>query len=101
MNETTYVLIQFAILIAIFYFLLILPQQRRQKKEKEMLDSLRPGDEIITKSGFYGKILNIKDDVITLEMGADKVRLKIAKWAVGGVVSRAESNNNKGDKESK
>lgn len=63
-----------------------------------MLDSLKPGDEIIAKSGFYGKILNIKDDVITLEMGADKVRLKIAKWAVGGVVSSA---SDKSDKEEK
>ncbi|HHW56359.1 MAG TPA: preprotein translocase subunit YajC [Clostridia bacterium] len=88
-QQTMYVLFQFAILIAIFYFLLILPQQRRQKKEQQMLDSLKPGDEIITKSGFYGKILNIKDDVITLEMGADKVRLKIAKWAVGGIISSA------------
>lgn len=67
--QTTYVIVEMLIFIAIFYFLLILPQQRRQKKEREMLDSLKPGDEIITKSGFYGKILNIKDDVITLEMG--------------------------------
>ncbi|ABY94673.1 hypothetical protein JCM16816_11640 [Thermoanaerobacter brockii subsp. lactiethylicus] len=96
--ETTYVIVQMLIFVAIFYFLLILPQQRRQKKEREMLDSLKPGDEIITKSGFYGKILNIKDDVITLEMGADKVRLKIAKWAVGGVVSSA---SDKSDKEEK
>ncbi|AEM78584.1 MULTISPECIES: preprotein translocase subunit YajC [Thermoanaerobacter] len=96
--QTTYVIVEMLIFIAIFYFLLILPQQRRQKKEREMLDSLKPGDEIITKSGFYGKILNIKDDVITLEMGADKVRLKIAKWAVGGVISSASDKNEKEEK---
>lgn len=53
---------------------------------------------LLQKVVFMVKILNIKDDVITLEMGADKVRLKIAKWAVGGVVSSA---SDKSDKEEK
>lgn len=88
--QTIYVVGEIVVFIAIFYFFLILPQQRRDKKERAMLDALKPGDEIITKSGFYGKILNIKDDVITLEVGADRVKLKIAKWAVGKVINSSE-----------
>ncbi|MGB9679353.1 MAG: preprotein translocase subunit YajC [Thermoanaerobacteraceae bacterium] len=89
-SQTLYVVGELIVFVAIFYFLLILPQQRRDKKEKAMLNALKPGDEIITKSGFFGKILNIKDDVITLEVGADKVKLKIAKWAVGRVINTSE-----------
>ncbi|WP_026487495.1 preprotein translocase subunit YajC [Caldanaerobius polysaccharolyticus] len=81
------VVVQLLLFVAIFYLFLILPQQRRDKREKKMLDSLKPGDEIITKSGIYGKVLNIKDDTLTIEVGADKVRLKIAKWAVGKVLT--------------
>lgn len=88
--QTIYLIGEIVVFVAIFYFFLILPQQRRDKKERAMLDALKPGDEIITKSGFYGKILNIKDDVITLEVGADRVKLKIAKWAVGKVLNSSD-----------
>ncbi|MDI3311197.1 MAG: preprotein translocase subunit YajC [Thermoanaerobacterium sp.] len=90
--QTIYLIGEIVIFMAIFYFLLILPQQRREKKEKAMIDALKPGDEILTKSGIYGKILNIKDDAITIEVGADKVKLKIAKWSVGKVLNSQSDN---------
>lgn len=86
-NATVAIIIQLVIFIAIFYFILILPQQRRDKKEKKMIESIKPGDEILTKSGIYGKVLNIKEDSFTIEVGADRVKLKIAKWAVGKVLT--------------
>ncbi|MDI6602163.1 MAG: preprotein translocase subunit YajC [Thermoanaerobacteraceae bacterium] len=101
MNQTMVLIIELVVFIGIFYLLIILPQQRRDKKEREMLASLTPGDEIITKSGIYGKILNIKDDVITLEVGADRVKLRIAKWAVGGILNKTASKEVKSDKEDK
>lgn len=75
--------------VALFYFIFFLPQQRRKKKEKEMLAALKVGDEILTSSGIYGKIINIKDDVLTIEVGADKVKLKIARWSVMKVETAA------------
>ncbi|TZE83516.1 preprotein translocase subunit YajC [Calorimonas adulescens] len=101
MNQTMVLIIELVVFVGIFYLLIILPQQQRDKKEKEMLASLTPGDEIITKSGIYGKILNIKDDAVTIEVGADKVKLKIAKWAVGGILNKAPSKENKVEKEDK
>jgi preprotein translocase subunit YajC len=89
-NSTVYLIGEIIIFMAIFYFLLIMPQQKREKKERAMLDALKPGDEILTKSGIYGKILNIKDDVLTIEVGADKVKLKMAKWAVASVLNSKE-----------
>ncbi|SNX52656.1 preprotein translocase subunit YajC [Thermoanaerobacterium sp. RBIITD] len=89
-NSTIYLIGEIVVMIAIFYFLLILPQQKRDKKERAMIEALKPGDEILTKSGIYGKILNIKDESITIEVGADRVKLKIAKWSVGKVINSAE-----------
>lgn len=76
------------VIFAIFYFLLIRPQQKREKERRSMLQALSEGDNIITIGGIYGKILNIKDDVITLEIG-DKVKIKIIRSAVGSVISKA------------
>jgi len=71
----------------IFYFLLIRPQQKRDKERKQMLGSLKEGDQIITIGGIYGKILDIKDDIITLEIG-DKVKIKVTRTAIGNVINK-------------
>lgn len=75
-----------AIFIAIFYFLIIRPQKKREKKVKEMRDSLKVGDNIATIGGIYGKITKVKEEMVTIEVGSDKVKLQIARWAVGNVI---------------
>jgi len=82
------ILRQFAPLIflfIIFYFLLIRPQQKREKERKEMLNALGEGDQIVTVGGIFGKILDIKEDVVTLDVG-DKVKIKVTKSAIGNVI---------------
>lgn len=78
-------IIPWVIMFAVFYFILILPQRRREKKTKEMLAALQVGDQITTIGGIHGKIAAIKDDTLTIEVGADKTKLKIARWAVKSV----------------
>ncbi len=85
--EQLYAFLPYVLLIVVFYFLLIRPQQKREKETQKMRSNVKEGDEILTIGGIYGKILNIKDDVLTIEVGADKVKLKIAKWAVGKVIT--------------
>ena len=70
------------IIFAIFYFILIRPQQQRQKKHKEMLDSLKVGDKIVTIGGIYGIIREIKGDVFTLEISKD-IKINTTKNAIG------------------
>ncbi len=55
-------------MVAIIYFLLIRPQQREHKRHKEMIASLRKGDEIITSGGIYGRITAISDEKVTLKI---------------------------------
>ena len=50
----------------IFYVILYVPQRRRQKKHKEYIESLKIGDDVVTESGIYGRVVNIKDESVTL-----------------------------------
>lgn len=78
-------LLMMVVFFGIFYFLLIRPQQKKNKQIQKMRSELKVGDNIITIGGVHGKVLNIKDEVLTLEVGADKAKLQISKWAVGSV----------------
>lgn len=73
----------FAIVLAIFYFLILMPMQRRQKKVQEFQGSLKVGDKIVTTGGIYGQITRVNDKSIQVQI-ADKVRIEIARAAVGG-----------------
>lgn len=71
--------------IAFIYLVMIRPQQKKDKKIREMRSNLKVGDEITTIGGIFGKVVKIKEDLITIEVGADKTKLTIAKWAIGNV----------------
>lgn len=90
-SSTLYLLLPYIIIIGIFYFILIRPQQKREKDTQKMRKSIGEGDEIITIGGLYGKIINIKDDMITIEVGSDKVKMKVARWAIGKIVNKKEA----------
>ena len=68
-------------IIAIFYFFMIAPQQKKQKKINAFRDSLKNGDKVVTIGGIYGRVREIKDNAIILEV-ADGVRIKFDKSAI-------------------
>ncbi|MGE4283978.1 MAG: preprotein translocase subunit YajC [Clostridia bacterium] len=88
--NTIKLLVMYALIFAVFYFIMVLPQRRKNKKLKAMLDDLKVGDEIITIGGIYGKITGIKEDVLTIEVGADKTKLRVARWSVRSVESSVQ-----------
>lgn len=79
------------LLLVVFYFLLIRPQQKKNKQINEMRNSLKVGDEITTIGGILGNILKIKEDMITIEVGSDKTKVNITKWAIGSVNNNADN----------
>jgi preprotein translocase subunit YajC len=83
-------IITMGIIFVIFYFLLIRPQQKKQKELKAMLDNLAYGDTVMTTGGIHGKITGLADAVITLEI-ADKVRIKVARSAIGVILQKSGS----------
>lgn len=64
------------LMFGIFYFLLIRPQQKKAKQHKEMLASLKIGDEVLTGGGLYGRIIEIDQDILTIEL-ADNLKVKV------------------------
>ena len=81
------------VMVVVFYFLLIRPQRKKDKAVKNMLDSLKVGDRICTIGGFYGTIVRIKDDVLTIECGEAKTQMMIARWAVKNVDTLSITND--------
>lgn len=71
-----------AFFIGIMYLLVFLPQKKRDKKAKEMVNSLKVGDKVVTIGGIYGKIINIKDDEITIETSVEKNKVVMKNWSV-------------------
>ncbi len=73
------------ILMIALFAVMIIPQRKREKKIKDMLANLKPGDRVRTIGGIYGTVTAIKDDVVTISVGPDKVRLVFIRGAIASV----------------
>ena len=75
------------ILIGAFYFLLIRPQTKRAKEHKQMVEALKKGDEIVTGGGVLGRITDVGENFVQLEV-AEGVQVRIQKQAVGSLMPK-------------
>ena len=76
-------LIPFALVLAIFYFIILLPMKRKQQKVQEFIDGLKVGDKVITTGGIHGQVTRLGDVSVQVQI-ADKVRVEVARAAIGG-----------------
>ena len=74
---------------AFFWFVLIGPERKRRKKQEALLSGLKKGDEVITNAGLYGKVVQIQDQIVTLQV-ADGVRMRFSLQAVQGLAPSTE-----------
>ncbi|OON96674.1 MAG: preprotein translocase subunit YajC [Candidatus Epulonipiscium fishelsonii] len=73
-------------LFAIMWFFLIRPQKKREQQTRDMQNSIKVGDSILTTSGIYGKVVDIINDLFIIEIGLNKgIRVPIKKIAIVGV----------------
>ena len=63
------------LMFAVFYFLLIRPQQKRSKQHQQMLKALQKGDHVLTTGGLLGRVVEIENDIMTLDLGDTTVRV--------------------------
>lgn len=101
MSDFTIQIGMLVVLFAVMYFILIRPQKKREKEVAAMRESIKVGDDVLTIGGIYGKVVRTREDRFTIQVGAEKVRLEVAKWAIsqkllgdekGKVVSQKEDN---------
>ena len=78
------------LIFVVFYFLLIRPQQKKIKQHKELLESIRRGDKVITGGGIIGTVTKVdNDNELTVEIAKD-VKVKVQRSTISGVVNRTE-----------
>lgn len=83
----TQMLVFFAPLFAIWYFLVLRPQSQQRKKLQAMLANLKTGDRVVTSGGIYGTIVAFRDASIVQLQIAPQIRVDMARSAITGVVT--------------
>ena len=87
-------LLPLVVIFVLFYFLLIRPQQKRAKQHKEMVAALKKGEEIVTNGGLLGKVTEVSDNFVTVEVSSGlNVRVLLAAEQIGSHHS-GDGNNN-------
>jgi len=79
-------LLPMAACFLVFWFIVIRPEKRQRKAREQMLSTLQKGDEVLTSGGIHGKVAQVKDDVVTVQV-ADGVRLRFALSAVQSLIT--------------
>lgn len=77
-------------MIVIFYFFMIRPQSKKQKEIKKAREAMQKGDRVVTAGGIHGRIHEVKDDTITMEI-APNVSIKVDKASVFPAGTQQES----------
>jgi preprotein translocase subunit YajC len=75
------------IIFVIFYFLLIRPQMKRAKEHKKLVSELGNGDEVVTNGGLLGRITNVGESFVTVEV-SDNVQIKVQRQAIASVMPK-------------
>ncbi|MBI2993964.1 MAG: preprotein translocase subunit YajC [Gammaproteobacteria bacterium] len=80
-------LVMFVILLVVFYLVLIRPQMKQAKEHRKLVESLSKGDEVVTGGGLLGRISEVGDNFIVLEIAKD-VEVKVQKQAVSAAMPK-------------
>ena len=78
------------LIFAIFYFLLFLPMQRQKKQTQKMMQELQNGNVVLTSGGIVGTIVAIEEDMLTLRVKPDNIKLQVARSAISSLVTEAK-----------
>ena len=80
-SNTLVTFLPLILVFVVFYFFMIRPQMRKQKEMSSYRISLKKGDKVVTTGGIYGRVYDVKDNFVMLEVGGD-VKLKVDKSAL-------------------
>jgi preprotein translocase subunit YajC len=77
----------FVVILVVFYFLLVRPQNKKAKEQREMLSKIAAGDEVATTGGVLGKVIEVGEQFLTLEIAAG-VNVKLQKHQVAQLLPK-------------
>lgn len=91
-NSLLIIVLELVFFFGIAYFMIIRPQKKQQKEAEDLRNSVQPGDNIMTTSGFYGVVLDVVDDTVIVEFGNNKnCRIPMSKNAIQEVEKDEEA----------
>ncbi|CAM3976312.1 preprotein translocase subunit YajC [Nocardiopsis gilva] len=79
-------ILPFLLIAVVFWLLILRPQQKRRQQENQMQSTLRPGVEVLTKAGFYGTVVEVRENEVELEISPG-ARIRLLKVGIGDVVT--------------
>lgn len=79
-------ILPFILIFVIMYFMVIRPQQKKARDHQDMLTKLKRNDEVMTSGGIYGKVIDLKETVVTLEV-APNVRIRVHRPQIAAVLT--------------
>jgi preprotein translocase subunit YajC len=82
-------MMMFALIFGVFYFLVIMPAKKQQKQKDAMVAALKKGDKVVTSGGIYGTVAAVEDQTVLLKI-AENTKIRISKSAIGGPVGSEE-----------
>ena len=87
------IIVIYAALFGVLYFVLIRPNSKKKKQEQEMRNNIGIGDDITTIGGIVGRVVAVKEDedAFIIETGSDRVKMKFKKWAISSVDTPKEN----------
>ena len=74
-------IIMFVLMFVVFYFFMIRPQSKKAKEDKKFREELKKGDKVVTIGGIHGKVADVKENAVVLEVG-NNVKFKVEKSAI-------------------
>ena len=83
---------------AVFYFILIRPQQRQRRAQQELTRSVEVGDEVLTSSGIFGRVVEVDDEAVVLEVAPD-TRLRFVRGAIARKLTVEEEEEEEQDED--
>ncbi|WP_184079949.1 preprotein translocase subunit YajC [Nocardiopsis mwathae] len=79
-------ILPFLLIAVVFWLLILRPQQKRRQQEVQMQSTLQPGVEVLTKAGFYGTVVEVRENEVELEISPGS-RIRMLKIGIGDVVT--------------
>ena len=87
-------IIPLIIIFGVMYLFIFMPQRKKEKQRRQMLDAIQKGDDVVTIGGIYGKVWQVKDEEIVLQV-ADNVKITFSRAAIARVEKASEAEKEK------
>ena len=79
-------ILPFILIFVIMYFMVIRPQQKKAREHENLLSKLKRNDEVMTSGGIYGKVVDLKETIVTLEV-APNVKIRVHRPQIAAVLT--------------